>query len=169
MPKCRIPDDRMAACETNAGTLCTIPSWLASASCSWGLTAADGGCTRPHSAAASAPNPQRCWTGASSKHQHNRPASNTRRSSPRQYGSRTWVARTTASRKRSCFRSLGSTWSLFEKDCQRSMSYKLMKSASRAKTLCPTTSDHAGSQRMSRSMNPESMAAPSMNSLNACL
>ena len=31
---CRIPDDRMAACETNAGALCTSPSWPASASCS---------------------------------------------------------------------------------------------------------------------------------------
>ena len=31
---CDIPDDHMAACETNAGALCTSPSWPASASCS---------------------------------------------------------------------------------------------------------------------------------------
>ena len=30
---CRIPDDHMAAYGTNAGALCTSPSWSASASC----------------------------------------------------------------------------------------------------------------------------------------
>lgn len=52
---CCIPDDHMAACETDPASPCTTASWPASASCCPVLTAAAGGCTRPHSAARSAP------------------------------------------------------------------------------------------------------------------
>ena len=53
--KCCIPDDHMAACETDPASPGTTASWPASASCCPVLTAAVGGCTRPHSAARSAP------------------------------------------------------------------------------------------------------------------
>ena len=52
---CCIPDDHMAACETDPASPGTTASWPASASCCPVLTAAAGGCTRPHSAARSAP------------------------------------------------------------------------------------------------------------------
>lgn len=58
---CRIPADHMAACGANAGESSAGLSWSASAFCFGALTAAVGGCTRPHSAARSAPCPPPCW------------------------------------------------------------------------------------------------------------
>ena len=57
---CHIPGDHMTACETDADAAGINLSWPALVSCSCALTAATGGCTRPHSAARSAPCPRGC-------------------------------------------------------------------------------------------------------------